>query len=123
MRVSDLRQQSNIVIPEGVERIGSYWFYGSAVQSVAIPSTVKEIGTAAFSNCSRLMKVTFADDSRLEKIGKESFNGNCFQEITLSGTLKEIGSNAFAKCRSCGYSYLDQISIYVKDGCSTLLFS
>ena len=50
-RVWDLRELKEVVIPEGVERIGNYWFYGCEVESVIIPASVKEIGARAFCKC------------------------------------------------------------------------
>ena len=31
VRVWELRQQSNAVVPEGTEKIGGYWFWGSRI--------------------------------------------------------------------------------------------
>ena len=55
----ELRKLKSVVIPEGIERIGSFWFWGSEVESVEIPVSVKEIGTEAFCNCGRLKKLVF----------------------------------------------------------------
>ena len=58
-RVWDLRSLKQVVIPDGVEKIGSYWFYGTDVEEVTIPASVTEIGTEAFCSCKKLTKVTF----------------------------------------------------------------
>lgn len=50
-KVWDLRNLKQVVIPEGVERIGNHWFYDTDVESVKIPASVTEIGTEAFCNC------------------------------------------------------------------------
>ena len=68
-RVWDLRNLKQVVIPEGIERIGNQWFWGSDIESIEIPATAKEIGADAFYNCKNLKSVTFADGSKLEKIG------------------------------------------------------
>ena len=47
-RVWDLRRLKDIIIPEGVKRVGSQWFWESEVESVEIPASVVEIGTDAF---------------------------------------------------------------------------
>ena len=44
MRAWDLRNCKEAVIPEGAERIGNHWFWGSEVKSVVIPASVREIG-------------------------------------------------------------------------------
>ena len=63
VRVWDLRSSKEIVIPDGAERIGNCWFWGSGVESVEIPASVREIGADAFGNCKTLKKVTFAEGS------------------------------------------------------------
>ena len=54
-----LRELRDVVIPEGTERVGSYWFWGSNVESVGIPASAREIGTEAFCYCASLRKVSF----------------------------------------------------------------
>lgn len=39
-RLWDLRNLKDVVIPEGAERIGHHWFYGSAVESVVVSASV-----------------------------------------------------------------------------------
>ena len=46
-----LRKLRDVVIPEGTEKIGGYWFWGSRIKSVEIPASVTEIGTCAFHGC------------------------------------------------------------------------
>ena len=53
-RVWDLRGCKEIVIPEGVETIGNYWFWGSEIKSVVVPASVKKIEMGAFRNCKAL---------------------------------------------------------------------
>lgn len=47
----ELRELKEVVIPEGSHAIGNYWFWGSSVESVTIPSNVKRIGVEAFYDC------------------------------------------------------------------------
>ena len=44
----------NVVIPEGTERIGNCWFWGSEIKSVVVPVSVREIGADAFYGCKNL---------------------------------------------------------------------
>ena len=69
----DLRALRCVVIPEGVERIGNYWFSESDVESVEVPASVTEIGPGAFRKCEKLKKVTFAEGSKLHTIWDCSF--------------------------------------------------
>lgn len=70
--VWDLRDLKRAVIPEGAERVGSYWFWGSDVEEVIIPSSAREIGAGAFGNCKKLAKVEFAGVKAASTIAKEN---------------------------------------------------
>ena len=50
-QLSALRTLSAVCLPDGLERVGSYWFADSAVESVWIPTSVREIGGWAFCRC------------------------------------------------------------------------
>lgn len=58
---SILKQQNlkDIVIHGEIEIIGNYWFWGSNIESVEIPSDIIRIGVEAFYNCKRLKNVVF----------------------------------------------------------------
>ena len=63
------------VVPEGVERIGKYAFYGNRkLGEVRVPKSVREIGDYAFCNCTSLTNVVFEGESR-PKIGEGAFRG------------------------------------------------
>ena len=72
-RVWDLRELRDVVIPDGVERIGNHWFWGSGIESLAVPASVREICVDAFSNCRRLKEVTIKGNSNLKTIGESAF--------------------------------------------------
>lgn len=64
----DLRQLKHIVLPDGLEKIGNYWFSASDVESVTIPASVVSIGDGAFLQCKELRSVTFAEKEQLQEI-------------------------------------------------------
>ena len=39
----DLRALQDVVIPEGIEQIGSYWFTSVSVKSITVPESVRRI--------------------------------------------------------------------------------
>lgn len=90
----NLRELKQVVIPDGVEKIGSYWFAGSQIESVQIAASVREICSYAFSGSKNLAKVTFADGGRLEKIGTGCFQDTACAEITIPSTVTFIGNHA-----------------------------
>lgn len=43
MRIQDLRLMKHVVIPNSVDKIGAYWFWGSEIEKVTIMASVREI--------------------------------------------------------------------------------
>ena len=46
--IQELRNSSNVVIPDGITGIGGTWFSYSNIETVVIPSTIETIGARAF---------------------------------------------------------------------------
>lgn len=86
-------KSSAVVIPEGVETIGSGAFNGSDVSSVTLPSTLKEIEENAFKNTDNLTS------------------------IVIPGSVEDIAANAFLDDPN-GFGYLlgqgRDITIYLE---------
>ncbi len=114
---------TKVVIPEGVEKIGSYAFANlTALEEVVFPSTLEQIDYGAFYGCSALKKITFSGDDNLKIINQNAFE-NCdlrdtlelksicvisdyafagnqkLKEIKFSDTLLSVGQYAFAACK------------------------
>ena len=98
IKVWDLMKQKDIIVPDGVEKIGNHWFCGCHANSVTIPATVKEIGASAFCECRSLKHIYFQGDSKLELICKECFSGSGLEEITIPRNVKELQKLSFEKC-------------------------
>ena len=109
-----------LVLPEGLEKIGSYVFYGqNKLKDIIIPSTVKSIGEAAFSrtsiqkmnvpsgikkiehlvfaNCKELSELTLPSDL-IELSTMAIYNCDKLTKLDLPNTLEIIGSQALASC-------------------------
>lgn len=97
---------TNIVIGEGITRIGQYAFYNcTALTNVSLPSTLQEIGGmgtmttsyGAFQGCTALASIRLNEG--LTKIENCAFK-NCTSLVTLTlpSTLTELGYGAFSEC-------------------------
>lgn len=88
----------SIKFSDKLTHIGDYAFQFGMYQgtSIAIPSTVTEIGEGAFKN-SHFKEITFLNE--FEKVSDSMFYGSNFLEkVILPSTVKEIGASAFQTC-------------------------
>ena len=84
----------NVIIPEGVVKIGERAFNGcSTLVSVTIPETVTEIGVEAFLCCRNLKNITFPD--QLKTIRTGAFSGSGLETINGGNNIEYIESVAF----------------------------
>lgn len=92
----------SLVIPEGVESIPSSIFDGNdKVEYIVLPSTITSLDNYAFSNCTRLKGVTFAENSLITTIPGNAFYGcSDLNYVEFKGTtnVSSIGSCAFMGC-------------------------
>ena len=71
-------------------------FHSSALQSVTIPDGVKEIGDAAFQNCTSLASAEIG--SGLRQLNYRLFKGSGLTEIAIPANVKAIGKECFQDC-------------------------
>ncbi len=91
----------NVVISDGITRIGKYTFEGCrSLESITIPDSVNLIGYSSFGNCSSLQGITVS--SNVRRIRAHAFSGcTSLSNVTLSeGALYDIGEYAFWGCSS-----------------------
>ncbi|MEA4913549.1 MAG: leucine-rich repeat protein [Christensenella sp.] len=88
----------SIEIPETVEEIGAYAFFGcNQLQQVLLPSGLKRINAGTFSLCDQLMRIDFPD--ALDFIGRQAFcECHSLKRVILPDSLSEIGDRAFWGC-------------------------
>ena len=68
------------------------------IESITIPSSVKEIGRDAFGRCRSLKTVNMAEG--VEIIGDYAFWGCGFEKVELPESVEEIGNSAFYGCHN-----------------------
>lgn len=85
-------QMKSCNLPEGLEEIGDNAFARSFSLKVDLPSTVKKIGTGAFSECGGIISVTLYKGV---EVGENAFlYCEGVTECTLEGEPAEVGDNA-----------------------------
>lgn len=102
-----------INIPQGVEKIGDYAFFGDIITSVNMPDSVIEIGDYVFYFCYYLTTVNIPDS--VNKIGYCAFY-ECRNLTTVTfgenSQLVEIGDYCFAYCINL-YNIILPDSVYI----------
>jgi hypothetical protein len=86
----------NVVLPEGIESIGSYSFaYCDSLKSVSVPSSAETVGEGAFFFCENLKRVDIADG--VEKISSSAFS-NCWalEHFSIPGKDTTVDPYAFS---------------------------
>ena len=96
---------TQIVIENGVTRIGKNAFYEYNETKIALPDSVTSIGDRAFYYCGKLQEVKLSPN--LTEIGVAAF-ANCsgLTEIQIPAGVKTIGGGAFYGC-----TILDSVTI------------
>ena len=95
VKVWDLRNYRQVIIPSGLERIEEYWFWGAEIESVMIPASVREICAEAFYRCKKLKEVIFEEGSRLEKIEHGCFYSTRIKRIVVPNSVTAIQEGTF----------------------------
>ena len=90
---------TKLSIPNTVDSIPSYAFYGGRFTSVSLGDNVKSIGNKAFMYCLKLTSLTCGQN--LKTVGHQAFY-DCEQlkNISFQGNLETIGNRAFSSCSS-----------------------
>lgn len=87
-------ERTKVSMPETVETIGPWSFYGSRLESVAIPTSVIRICEQAFSK-SNLDVIIFPENSRLDVVEKEAFADTRLETVVIPASVRLIDDSAF----------------------------
>lgn len=93
----DKKEIKELVIPEGIEAIKQYSFYGGAnITVLVMNSGVKVINRNAFSFCTSLTNVRFPET--LVSIGSYAFESTKIEELDIPNGITTINENTFFNC-------------------------
>ena len=105
----------DISLPDGIEKIGDYAFYGcTGLTSIELPKSITSVGDYAFYGCTALAKVSitdlnawlnidFAGSSKNPLVyggGRLYLNGKEVTNLVIPESVTKIGDYAFAGCSS-----------------------
>lgn len=79
-------------LPKGLNAIGNYIFYSSAIANVTFPDKITDIPCSAFASTSNLKILTLPPT--VKSIAESAFSSSSICEITATG-ITELGDNAF----------------------------
>lgn len=83
-----------VVLNEGLERIGKCAFMNGELQKINFPSTLMAIEEAAFQDCENLVSIDLSN-TKIEKIGSSAFIDCGISSVLLPEGLKEIQAQVF----------------------------
>lgn len=95
----------SVTLPKNLEKIGASAFEQCVeLREITIPNTVTIIDYKAFRS-TKVLKVTFEENSSLKEIGRFAFENSYLSSIIIPDSVEEIGSHAFTYC------YIEKIHI------------
>ena len=96
---------TELVIPEGIERLGSAFTKCLSIKRLVIPGSVKSIGDNAFAGCLKLSDVTIGNG--VNSVGKCAFEDcDSLTRVTISDSVTSVGNSAFAFCSNLTDVYM-----------------
>jgi hypothetical protein len=96
-----------ITLPEGLKIISTGALVGTGITSIEIPSTVTSLGQQAFYNSS-LISVKFAEGSAITTIPMEAFSLTPITSINIPDKVTQIARGAFRGCESLPFIELPE---------------
>ena len=113
------KNSKKIVIPEGTKYIPDSAFQDfKDLEEVILPSSIEQIGKAAFSGCSSLKKINLPEGLKI--VEQQAF-ANCksLEEVTIPSTLEYFSYGLFSYCHNLktinchdSINYIDDFALY-----------
>ena len=107
----------NVVISEGVNKIGIRVFYNAtSLKTAFVPKSVTSIGRNLFYGCTSLESLEFLP--RITELPVSCFNRcESLKEITMPNTISSIGEYAFYGCKSLEMVYMSDKVTGISSDC------
>lgn len=80
------------------------------IENAFIPSTIKQINSYAFSNCSHLKHIEFSSNSNALTINENAFSHSSIEFISIPKSVTKIGKSAFSFCEKLESIQFDNAS-------------
>lgn len=93
----NMAKVTSIIIPSSVKSIGSGAFSGSGLTSITIPNTVTSLSDGVFSNCNGLTSIVIPNSIKTISFALFMDCKNLVS-VTLPSTIKSIEGQAFLGC-------------------------
>ncbi|MCM1263776.1 MAG: leucine-rich repeat protein [Butyrivibrio sp.] len=89
---------SKVTLAQGTGQIGAECFYGTAISTIELPSSVTKISYGAFADCIQMTSIDFNKLTDAAVIGDYAFYGcTALREVDMTNArIKQIGKGAFA---------------------------
>ena len=109
-------------IPEGVTNLNATFFGCKSLSSIVLPSTLQEIGSGTFYNCSNLTNVDLSKCVNLSSIGISAFSGcNISPNFTDDYGVNYFGNDTNPYMILLDDGTLSDSSYIIPDTCITIL--
>ncbi len=105
---------TSIALPNSIETIGGYAFYGTPLTQIVIPDSVTYIANGAFRNCKNLESVKLSKNTR--DIGGFAFANTAITSIEIPNSVIYIHDDAFSNTKLRGELYIPDSVIIIYPG-------
>ncbi|MBR3960773.1 MAG: leucine-rich repeat domain-containing protein, partial [Clostridia bacterium] len=108
-------QMSNlkkVTLPSGLTNLSQYDFYGTAIEEIVIPATVRNIdyNGYVFGDCTNLKSITFEDASRTAVFGSNNLSNSQVETLDLPVSVENVNRYVAKQATN-----LKRINFYNKD--------
>ena len=101
--------EKDVIVPDGVKKIGEEAFKDVDVVSVTLPVSVERIDKSAFEECSSLEKIELPD--KITSVDTCVFRGCCsLKSVKLGRLTKDIMECAFDGCESLSHVVIPSLT-------------